>query len=443
MTTYDAIIIGAGLSGLTSAYYLKKQGYRVLILEAQARVGGRVHSVNYHNFCIDLGAQWINPNQKRMQALINEFGLTLVPTYKKGNTLYDFMGKRMMTKRNAPPFSFYSLYDLYTMLKKMKKLYKHVPTDRPWNGKDAIKHDSVTMNGIIDEMKSKVGKSFFRTVLEESLCNDLTEVSLLDILWNVQSAGGFQEILKGEDFWIKEGAQELVTRIANKLTSDLLLDTPAEKVEWTKNEVYIYSQRQTFKAKRAIITLPIPLASRLNYHPALPAIRDQFTQRVGQSAVIKCIVVYDNPFWRKAKLNGNAYMDQGYVHTTFDSSHPNQKEGILTALICSKYARDLGSKSPSIRQKLVLMDLEYLFGEKAGKPLYYFEKDWTEDAWSRGGYGAHLAPGVITQFQHAMMEPIGPLHWAGSETATEWRLYMEGAVQSGERAALEVIQSIQ
>ena len=78
------------------------------------------------------------------------------------------------------------------------------------------------------------------------------------------------------------------------------------------------------------------------------------------------------------------------------------------------------------------------FGPRAGNPVDYIEQDWSAEEWTRGCYGAHIAPGVLTQFGPALREPVGRIHWAGTETATGWAGYMDGALTSGERAARDV-----
>jgi monoamine oxidase len=79
------------------------------------------------------------------------------------------------------------------------------------------------------------------------------------------------------------------------------------------------------------------------------------------------------------------------------------------------------------------------FGDEARQPLTYLEKIWADDEWARGCYVANMAPGAWTDFGHWLRRPIGRLHWAGTETATEWNGYIDGALQAGERAAREVL----
>ena len=79
------------------------------------------------------------------------------------------------------------------------------------------------------------------------------------------------------------------------------------------------------------------------------------------------------------------------------------------------------------------------FGEQAASPLAYLEPDWMKEEYSRGGYGGMFPPGGWLDFGRALTEPVGRIHWAGTETSPVWNGYMDGAVRSGERAAAEVI----
>jgi monoamine oxidase len=88
---------------------------------------------------------------------------------------------------------------------------------------------------------------------------------------------------------------------------------------------------------------------------------------------------------------------------------------------------------------VVTRELGALFGPRATRPLEYLDHDWTSEPWSRGCYAGLMAPGVLTSVGHALAEPVGRIHWAGTETARRWNGYMEGAVASGERAADEVL----
>jgi monoamine oxidase len=143
----------------------------------------------------------------------------------------------------------------------------------------------------------------------------------------------------------------------------------------------------------------------------LAARRDQLTQRMPQGTVIKTMAIYERPFWREEGLSGQATSDAGPTV----SSSTTRPEAILAG-----HAR--------------------LFGPRAARPERFVERVWAEEEWTRGCYGCLMTTGGWTEYGRALRAPIGPIHWAGAETATVWNGYMDGAVQSGERAAAEALR---
>lgn len=190
------------------------------------------------------------------------------------------------------------------------------------------------------------------------------------------------------------------------------------------------------------MALPPTLAGRIAYDPPLPGLRDQLTQRVPQGTVVKCMAVYERPFWREQGLNGQAISDAGPVRVVFDNSPPGGGLGILLGFLEGRAARNWGQASEAARRAAVIGTFARIFGPAAARPEGYVERRWAEEEFTRGCYGAHLPPGGWTSYGRALRTPVGPIHWAGTETATEWSGYMDGAVQSGERAAAEALAAL-
>ena len=94
------------------------------------------------------------------------------------------------------------------------------------------------------------------------------------------------------------------------------------------------------------------------------------------------------------------------------------------------------------RRKLVVDSLVKYFGPDAAAPFDVVEQDWNAEEFTRGCYGGRLGAGVWTQYGRALAEPVGRIHWAGSETSPVWNGYMDGAVRSGQRAAAEVLDAL-
>jgi monoamine oxidase len=155
------------------------------------------------------------------------------------------------------------------------------------------------------------------------------------------------------------------------------------------------------------------------------------------------MAVYDRPFWREDGLSGMATSDTGPVKLTFDNSPPSATPGVLLGFIEGQEARELTHRSKEERRKAVLGSFELYFGARARTHARdYFDKSWAEDKWTRGCYVGYYPTGVLTGYRSAIWRPVGAIHWAGAETATEWNGYMDGAVQSGERAADEVLAGL-
>jgi monoamine oxidase len=157
---------------------------------------------------------------------------------------------------------------------------------------------------------------------------------------------------------------------------------------------------------------------------------------------IKCIAVYDEPFWRTDGLSGEAVIDSGPATTTFDNSPPDGAPGALLAFVSGSEARALQRLGTSQRRAAVLEGIARAFGPRARHPERYIEQDWARERYTGGGPVSFMPPGVQTGFGASIREPAGPIHWAGTETAERWSGYMDGAVRSGERAAAEALERL-
>jgi monoamine oxidase len=159
-------------------------------------------------------------------------------------------------------------------------------------------------------------------------------------------------------------------------------------------------------------------------------------------SVIKCIAAYDRAFWRQQGLSGEALCDRGPVRAVFDDCSEGGRHPALVAFVFGDEARRLSQVAPDRRRQEVLEALVLLFGPEAGRPSEYVDKDWTADPFSGGCYVGILPPGVLSSAGQALRAPVGRIHFAGTETATRWMGYMDGALEAGERAAGEVLEAL-
>ena len=158
-------------------------------------------------------------------------------------------------------------------------------------------------------------------------------------------------------------------------------------------------------------------------------------------SVIKCMAVYDEPFWRRDGLSGIATSLPGPVQVVFDNTPPKGTPGVLMGFLEGRDARFLGPAPEVERRQAVVGTFARLFGERAATPTAYAEQDWSAEPYSRGCYAGVPTPGTWTAYGRALREPVGRIHWAGTETATRWMGYFDGAIQAGKRAAGEALDA--
>jgi monoamine oxidase len=445
----DVVVVGAGLAGLTAARRLAGGGREVVVVEARDRVGGRTLSRELGDgVVVDLGGQWVGPGQDRVLGLIAELGLSTFPTWTAGDSLAGVGGTLARYRGAVPKLPVHVLADALQAQLRLDRLARKVPLDRPWDAPKALTLDALTFDSWIRRAaRTRGGREYFRIVADAVFAADASSFSLLHALAYIHAGQGVDRLIGtrggAQQDRLVGGAQRLSTRIADELGDRVRLGHPVRRIEHGEEAgpgggVRVVADGLAVRARRAVVAIPPTLAGRIAYAPPLPADRDQLTQRMPAGSVIKCQAVYDEPFWRADGLNGQVATSEPPVKVTFDNSPPDGRPGVLLAFVEGRAAVELGRCSPQELQSRVIGSLVRFFGERARHPVAFIAQDWQAEEWTRGCYGAHLPPGALTQFGPALRRPVGPIHWAGTETAIAWTGYMDGAIESGERAACEV-----
>jgi monoamine oxidase len=152
--------------------------------------------------------------------------------------------------------------------------------------------------------------------------------------------------------------------------------------------------------------------------------------------IIKAAVAYGAPFWRADGFSGQVATGDDVVGIVLDDTQATGP-AMLLCFVEGEQALAMSAAGPEERKRRVIASLTRFFGPAATEPIGYADNDWTCEPWTHGYVGA-MPPGVMTRFGPALREPCGRIHWAGSETATQWAGAIEGALRSGIRAAEEV-----
>jgi monoamine oxidase len=437
------VIVGAGLAGLTAARAIQEQGGTAVVLEARDRVGGRTLNESIGDGkIVEVGGQWIGPGQDRIAALARELKIDTFATHSSGENVIEFRNKLTRYRGTIPRIGPHVLADVAQAQAKIDRLARKVPLDAPWTAAGARKLDSQTFwSWMRRNVYTNGGRALIELSIQGVWAAEPADLSLLHVLFYTHSAGGFAKLLDTEGGAQQDrfvgGSQLVSIRLAEQL--DVRLEAPVRRIETGPDGVTVHADGVTAHGKRVIVALPPTLTSRIAYDPPLPGHRDQLVQRMPQGSVIKCMAIYDEPFWRRDGLSGQATSDTGPAKIVFDNSPPDGQPGVLLGFLEGERARTLGRLTQEERKAAVTDGLKRLFGPQAASPTGYVERSWAEEEWTRGCYGCYMPPGAWTSFGDALRAPIGRIHWAGAETATVWNGYMDGAVQSGERAAAEAL----
>lgn len=444
----NVVIVGAGLAGLTAARTLVASGVDVVVLEARDRVGGRTYTRKASDgTLIDHGAQWTGPTQERLKALAEAVGVKIFRLYDSGNNIEYKRGQRIAYSGTIPTSEPMVTMEVVEMLLNLSIMASEVPLDAPWTAPLAAEWDAQTMATWAERNVQNEDACSLLTLLIESVFSvEPRDLSLLHFLFYVHSAGNLNMLLSvtggAQESRFVGGAQAISNGVAAVLGERVVLNAPVHTIAQDDAGVRVLSDALSITARRAIIAIPPVLAGRLRYHPALPGYRDQLTQRIPMGTAIKVHCLYETPFWRDEGLSGQVVSDSGIVRITYDNSPESGRPGVLLTFIEGDQGRAWGRRSLEERRAAVLECLVRYFGEKAGHPYDYLEQNWTEEEYTRGCYAGVMTPGAWTEYGEALRAPVGRLHWAGTETATAWMGYMDGAIQSGGRAAAEVLEAL-
>lgn len=446
MTDVDFCVVGAGFAGLTAALRLHQAGSSVLLLEARDRPGGRTFTeVRDDGTYIDHGGTWIGPGQDRVYAMMSDLGIEPYKQYTDAEAMMLLDGK-IYRYGGLIAWSMNPLtsVNLGTALLELQKMCKTIPLEAPWTAPKADKWDRMTLAQWLDQhVPTKQARQMLEMALAGAYTSAASELSMLFVAYQLATAGGPNFVLgvrdAAEDARPVGGMGAIYHAIADRLAGVIQYQQPVRTIRQDADGVTVRSATSEVRASRVVVAVPIAIASQIIYEPILPVDRALLHQRMPTGAIIKCHALYDEPFWRNDGLTGQTAAPGTAAAVTLDACMHQGGPGVLCIINEGSHARRLSQLAPADRQAAMLDALAERFGPKAKSPFDFTQQDWTAEPYSGGAMISHTPPGVLTQYGHALRQPCGRIHWAGTETSTVMYGFVDGAIRSGERAAEEAL----
>lgn len=437
MELREVLVVGAGLAGLSAARALHDAGVDVQVWEARDRVGGRTLTSELGGAAIDLGAQWLGPGQHRMHALADRFGLERFATWNQGDSLVVDDGEVARYGGTVPLLGPLQLARMAAALVQLRVMARTAERGRVGRWPSLATSLSTTIG---DDSGRRVVDAAIRVIFGE-------EPERLSAAWAAAyaaAAGGDLLDLAAIEGGAQEtrlvgGTQAFSHALADGL--DITLERPVARIERDPDGVTVHAvDGGRVRARRVVVAVPPPLLAAIKHVPVLPEPLWSTLGAIEMGSTTKVFLAYDEPFWRAAGLRGEAVLTDGPVQVVFDNCSADGSVAMLLAFVTGDAARMAARAGDDELRDGVLRSLGRAFGPRATRPVAVVQQHWERERWTGGCPTANLTlPLDHARGPAVLRRSVGRLHLAGTETAREWRGYMEGAVESGQRAATEVL----
>ena len=455
----DVVIVGAGPAGLTAARELRKAGLSVAVLEARDRVGGRTWTDTVDGAMLEIGGQWVSPDQTALLELLEELGLKTYDRYREGQAVYiGADGKRTLYSGDSFPVSDTTAAEMDKLTALLDSLAAEIGPTEPWAHPKARELDTISFhhwlraNSADEEACNNIGLF----IAGGMLTKPAHAFSALQAVLMAASAGSFTH-LTDEDFILDKrvvgGMQQVSLLQAAELGDDVVLSSPVRTIHWEAGAaenpaesaagnpagVTVVSDRATVNARFVIMAVPPNLYSRVSYNPPLPRRQHQMHQHQSLGLVIKVHAVYSTPFWRQDGLSGTCFGADALVQEVYDNTNHEDPRGTLVGFVSDEKADAMFELSAGERRRAILESIAGFLGEKALDPEVYYESDWGSEEWTRGAYAASYDLGGLHRYGKDQHAPVGPIYWASSDLAAEGYQHVDGAVRMGRATAARIV----
>jgi monoamine oxidase len=417
----SAVIIGAGFSGLASAYKLKNAGWNVTVLEARDRIGGRVFSHKFagSDLVCELGAEWVGESHERLKSLCHDFNIPLqkhqFEDYLLQNGKVSRPGQWGFSTQAKQAFEkLIKAYDKFTPLQKTK-LDKY----DWWTYLEKIgfTEDDLRLRDLMDS--TDFGESI-RHVSAFAAAAEYAESSPKNEM-DYKMTGGNSRL--AEDFAKRIGSENIKQ------------GTLVTEVNQSRGIVTVKTANEVYKADAVICTAPIQSLLKIKFDPPLPAAQTEAAEKLIYARICKNSILFDERFW----IDENFSMVSDTTSHYYFHSTQNQpgKQGILTSYAIGEKADVLASQADRRRLDIITKDLIDFDRNAPHLAKSIASYAWQRDKYTDGAYAIYR-PGQWFGIRPILQRPHGKVLFAGEHLA-DWQGFMEGAIETGESAAQSLI----
>ncbi|KAM9971818.1 hypothetical protein ACTFIW_011801 [Dictyostelium discoideum] len=454
---YDTIIIGGGLSGLKTAYDLKKSNLKILVLEARNRFGGRTDSVNIGDGWIDAGGQWLGTNNPNLKQLCKELKLETYKQFYQGKTVFDMYDDGLIKSfdESLPNFDLceIGLEYINPIIKTIKEVCKDIDFSK--YSKESpimLSLEKLTVSEWLRVCGYGESVKFFNWFCKMSVASSSDDVSILFFLKYVNSIDSIESLFISDDYCTESdrivgGSSMVSERMVSYLKDDCKLNCEVTLIDQISHNngrlvKITTSNNEIYYCRNVVSTIPPMLLKNVIFKPDLPIEKQRLRNEMEMGNTIKVIVIYDSVFWRDQGYNGKSQSFNGPIYQSYDNCTNDLSVKSIIGFINGKdEIKYWYSKPMEERRSAVLNQYSKYWGPKALNPLNYIERNWSLDKYSAGCFmGVCKSGDIISQCNNYYTQPHGNIHWAGTETSTQWYGHMEGAITSSKRVVNEILK---
>jgi monoamine oxidase len=449
-------VVGAGLAGLTCAYRLKQAGYTATVYEAAERTGGRCWTRRgdfAEGQIAEHGGELIDQGHTEVRKLAQELGLdldNLLAAEVNGNEPFNYF--------DGAPYSFtQATEDLKGIWQQIHKdvsaaSYPTLYTQSTARGRelDAMSVADWIQAYVPGGMRSKLGQ-LLDVAYNIEYGAEASVQSSLNMLYLLGYSGQGQLRIFGpsnEKYHVRGGNDQIPARLTEALQGQIKLGTQLVGLKLNSDGSYRLSLQSgggasTVTADQVVLALPFSILRTVDYSKAgFSAVKNTAIQQLGMGTNSKLHVQFSRRFWNQLGNQGDTYADTGYQNTWEVTRAQPGTAGILVDYTGGTIGASFGSGTPAEQAARFLAQLEPVL---PGATSYWNGKAttdfWTAYPWTKGSY-SYWKVGQYTQFAGAERQPEGNCHFAGEHTSIDFQGYLNGGVESGERAAAEILAAL-